>query len=209
MRLLSSRSVIVMVPPALGRSGPRRPTKAPSRAATFREVARGIVAKDRYDRRAGFSVDTAGAIARALERAYAQGFADAQVPTPSPSSQQARADANGPVEWMLIPPRPRNAFWTICLFSLGRDPAAMDGTGRLCATALPNGRPGWRLVTEHIREDKPFSEVTLRPLLRLGLLGLVHAPELYLVVSARGQATWRQFLERGGQFPEDLTEPDR
>ncbi len=198
-----------MALPARERSGPRKPAKTPSRTAAFREIARDIVAKDRYDRRAGFSVDTAGAIARALEHAYAQGFAEAQVPPSSSSSPQAREDANGPVEWILIPPRPGHAFWTICLFSLGRDPAARDGTGRLYPTALPNGRPGWRLVTERIREDKPFSEATLRPLLRLGLLGPVHAPEPYLVVSARGQATWRRFFERGGQLPEDLTEPDR
>ncbi len=93
----------------------RKPAKTSSRTATFREAARGIVAKDRYDRRIGFSVDTAGAIARALERAYTQGFADAQAPPAQSSTPQAKDDANGPVEWVLIPPRPRNAFWTICL----------------------------------------------------------------------------------------------
>ena len=190
------------------RSGPRKPGKTQARTAAFREIARGIVAKDRYDRRAGFSVDTAGAIARALERAYAEGFADAQAPIPSPSAPILREDAKGPVEWMLIPPRPRNAFWTICLFILGRDPAVTpDGTGRLDPVHLPNGRPGWRLVTD--RYDKPFGFTTLRPLVRLGLLGPVHAPEPYLVVSARGQATWWHFVERGGQYPEDLTEPGR
>ena len=108
-------------------------------------------------------------------------------PIPSPSAPILREDAKGPVEWMLIPPRPRNAFWTICLFILGRDPAVTpDGTGRLDPVHLPNGRPGWRLVTD--RYDKPFGFATLRPLVRLGLLGPVHAPEPYLVVSARGHA---------------------
>ena len=200
----------VMDPNARERSGSRKPGKDASRAAAFRETARAIVAKDRYDRKAGFSVDTAGAIARALERAYAQGFADAQA-SPSPSFMPEGCEgANGPMEWVLIPPRPRNAFWTICLFTLGRDPAVMPGgTGRLYPTALPTGRPGWQLVTQHGHEDKPFGHATLRPLVRLGLLGPVHAPEPYLVVSARGQATWRRFLERGGQYPEDLTEPAR
>ena len=189
-------------------SGSRKPAKALARTAAFREIARGIVAKDRYDRRAGFSVDTAGAIARALERAYAQGFADAQAPPTPPAMPPEREDAQGPVEWMLIPPRPRNAFWTICLFTLGRDPTVTpDGTGRLYPTALPSGRPGWRFVTD--RYDKPFGHATLRPLVRLGLLGPVHAPEPYLVVTAHGQATWRRFLERGGQYAEDLTEPAR
>ncbi len=54
------------------RPGPHRPAKDPYRTAAFREAAREIVHKDRYDRRAGLSVDTAGTIARALERAYGQ-----------------------------------------------------------------------------------------------------------------------------------------
>ncbi len=38
----------------------------PRRKARFREIARGIVAKDRSDRKYGLTVDTAGAIAQAL-----------------------------------------------------------------------------------------------------------------------------------------------
>lgn len=196
------------------RSGQRRPSKDLHRTAAFREAARAIVFKDRGDRRAGLSVDTAGAIARTLERAYAQGFADAQAPTPppeaAPSADAAGAGATGPVEWVLIPPRPRDAFWTICLFVLGRDPAAMlDGTGHLYPAMTPSGRPGWQLVTHTDREDKPFGQTTLLPLVRLGLLDATQEPDRRLVVSARGLATWQRFLERGGQFPEDLTDPAR
>lgn len=191
------------------RSRPQRPAKTPSRTAAFREAARAIVAKDRYDRRVGLSVDTAGAIARALERAYMQGFADAQAPAPSSPALSGDGNAgyegNAPVEWILIPPRPRNAFWTICLFTIGRDPAVMPA-GHLQPMVLPSGRPGWQLITGHGR-DKPFRQPTLLPLLRLGLLGLVHESDQRLVVTARGLTTWRRFLERGGQFPEDLTEP--
>ena len=46
--------------------------RTPSGKIWYREAAREIVAKDRYDRKNGFTVDTAGAIARALERAYRQ-----------------------------------------------------------------------------------------------------------------------------------------
>jgi hypothetical protein len=196
------------------RPGPRRPAKDPYRKAAFREAARTIVYKDRDDRRAGLSVDTAGAITRALERAYAQGFADAQVPASSPpvppDAGAADDEANGPVEWVLIPPRPRDAFWTICLFTLGRDPAAApDGAGHLYPTMTPSGRPGWQLVTRTGREDKPFGQTTLLPLVRLGLLDPMREPDRRLVVSARGLATWRRFLERGGQFPGDLTDPAR
>jgi hypothetical protein len=189
--------------------GPRKPAKAPSRTAVFREIARGIVGKDRYDRRAGFSVDTAGAIARALERAYVQGFTDAQAP-PSPPAMPRSEDAHAPVEWILIPPRPRDAFWTICLFTLGRDPTAEpDGAGYLYPTLLPSGRPGWQLVAGHGHDEKPFGQATLRPLVRLGLLCPVNAPEPCLIVTARGLATWWEFLARGGQYPEDLTDPPR
>ena len=77
-----------------------------------------IVAKDRHDRRYGFAVDTAGAIARALERAYRQGFAEAHSEPPAPEEPANKSDAA--IEWALIPPRPRNAFWSICLFICGR-----------------------------------------------------------------------------------------
>jgi hypothetical protein len=52
--------------------------------------------------------------------------------------------------------------------------------------------------------DQTESAITIG---RNAQLGPVHAPEPYLVVSARGQATWWRFLERGGQYPEDLTGP--
>ena len=111
---------------------------------------------------------------------------------------------------ILIPPQPREAFWTICLFTLGRDlSATLDGTGHLRPTITPSGRPGWQLVTRAGRKDKPFGQATLLPLVRLGLLDPAREPDRRLVVSARGLATWRRFLERGGQFPEDLPGPAR
>ena len=189
-------------------SGLRKPAKDPYRAASFREAARGIVHKDRNDRRSGFSVDTAGAIARALERAYAQGFADAQAPPPVPVLPEAAAGiaaATEPVEWVLIPPRPRDAFWTICLFTIGRDAAAAaDEAGHLHLVATSSGKPGWQLVSRHGLE-KPYSDGTLQPLVRLGLLDAVQVPDRRLIVSALGRATWWRFLGRGGQFPDDLT----
>ena len=56
---------------------PRKPSLDTYRKARFREEDRGIVFKDRDDRKYGRAVDTAGAIGRAMERAYRQGFADA------------------------------------------------------------------------------------------------------------------------------------
>jgi hypothetical protein len=51
----------------------KKPRADVYRKVRFRELAREIVGKDRHDRRAGYAVDTAGSIARALERAYRDG----------------------------------------------------------------------------------------------------------------------------------------
>ena len=48
---------------------PRQPDADPLRKVRFREAARDIVARDRNDRKYGLAVDTARAIARAMERA--------------------------------------------------------------------------------------------------------------------------------------------
>lgn len=196
-------------------SGAHKPAKNPHRMAAFREAARAIVFKDRYDRRAGMSVDTAGAIARALERAYAQGFADAQAPSRGTMENlpEAGRSASGrsaePLEWILIPPRPRDAFWTICLFTLGRETAIpAKASGHLVAVQTPRGTVGWQLVSR-TGIEKPFGRATILPLLRLGLLHAEDEPERCLVISDLGRATWQRFVDRGGQFPEDLTSPFR
>ena len=187
----------------MSRNGVRRPDADPIRKARFREAAREIVAKDRHDRKYGFPVDTAGAVARAMERAYRQGFVEAQ----GEQSMLAADDvqAGDAIDWALIPPRPRTAFWTICLFVLGKGERT-DGAGHLVPATTERGTPGWRLVLPSGNFEKnPLGEKTIVPLVRLGPLELaVGAPER-LLVSARGRATWWRFLERGGQYPEDLT----
>src|SRR3546814_17675698 len=79
-----------------GAPGRLRPD--PRRKARFREIARGIVAKDRYNRKYGIAVDTAGAIAQALERAYRDGVRD----DPAAAFQAPEQDDAGPLEWALI-----------------------------------------------------------------------------------------------------------
>lgn len=70
----------------------------PHRKAKFREIARGIVAKDRYNRKYGLAVDTAGAIAGALERAYRQGLAGSRLDR----QPQSRTSETGPLDWALF-----------------------------------------------------------------------------------------------------------
>ena len=117
-----------------GASGRLRPD--PRRKARFREIARGIVAKDRYNRKYGIAVDTAGAIAQALERAYRDGVRD----DPAAAVQAPEQDDAGPLEWALIPPRPRDAFWSICLYTLGRD-TDLPRDGHLAPAITERGTP--------------------------------------------------------------------
>jgi hypothetical protein len=179
----------------------RIPPADPRRKARFREIARGIVAKDRYNRKYGLAVDSAGAIAQALERAYREGIrVDSYAPAPV-----AEIDDTGPLEWALIPPRPRDAFWTICLFTFGRE-TDQPREGYLTSAPTERGTPGWLLVVEGYRPEKPIADRTIAPLVRLRLLG--HRPDGSggLTVTERGAQTWQSFCQQGGRYPEDLTD---
>lgn len=172
----------------------------PRRKARFREIARGIVFKDRHNRKCGIAVDTAGAIAQALERAYQDGVRDGPAPTPLPGQPET-----GPLEWALIPPRPRDAFWSICLFILGRGAGPGRG-GYLVPAVTERGTPGWTLATSAHGLDRVIADRTTSSLVSLGLIE--RAPDLpvRLLVTERGAETWTLFCQRGGQFPEDLTD---
>jgi hypothetical protein len=140
-----------------------------------------------------------------MERAYRQGFADAQSETPPPKTAAGTNDAM--LEWALIPPRPRTAFWSICLFALGRQADRPETGAHLARTITGRGTPGWRLVLPERPDfaDKVIGERSVLPLIRLGLLEMAAGGAERLLLSARGEATWRKFLERGGHYPEDLT----
>lgn len=169
----------------------------PRRKARFREIARGIVFKDRSDRKYGLTVDTAGAIAQALERAYRDGAA-----TLAPVPEQSDT---GPVEWALIPPRPREGFWSICLAILGGD-GSRSRDGHLAPALTERGTPGWAIVTEGRSLGRVIGERSIRPLIRLNLLD--HAPDRpdHLILTERGRKTWLVFCQRGGRYPEDCTD---
>lgn len=127
---------------------PRKHQPDPHRKVRFREAARDIIAKDRYDRRYGRTVDTAGAVAHALERAYREGFADAQSEPRTPDIPIE--PIAGAIEWALIPPRPRNAFWSICLFICGRGDATGSG-GYLVPVTTVRGTAGLEPVPAEAR----------------------------------------------------------
>ncbi len=70
------------------------------RLGRFRTVARDILMRDREARRLRLAVDTSGAIARALERAYQDGRKDAEAGPAEMPAPQPRA-----LQWAEIPRR--------------------------------------------------------------------------------------------------------
>lgn len=189
------------------------PPRDAKRAAEFRERARQIVRKDRGDRKLGLTVDTAGAIARALADAYARGFAEASSGSAVFSSKLPSEDQADIVEWMLIPPRPRSAFWTACLFILGDDDEAgprdaANTLGYLATATTARTTPGWQVVgRQGYVHHWVIADRSVRPMVRLGLIEAHGTAPNRLVITAKGEGTWREFLRRGGRFPDHL--PDR
>jgi hypothetical protein len=138
-----------------------------------------------------------------MERTYRQGFETAQLERPVPSSKPP--DAEDALDWVLIPPRPRSAFWTVCRFMLGRD-GEQERDGHLVPLITERETPGWQLVMSDGGFEKAIGEKTIVPLVRLGLLENAGDGPKQLLISNRGRATWRLFLQRGGHYPEDLTQ---
>src|SRR5690349_18369103 len=121
------------------------PTADQARKARFREMARDILAKDRRDRKSGLTVDSGGAIARALERAYQLGVAATQ--NPLDLTKVEVGEDSQVLQWAMIPPRPRHAFWAICLFIYGPQASANDNRdGYLVPASTKKGTAGWQLV---------------------------------------------------------------
>jgi hypothetical protein len=176
----------------------RQPPPDPIRKIRFREAAREIVAKDRHNRKYGYAVDTAGAIARAMERAYRQGFTDAHSKAPAPLETVAET-TDSAIEWVLIPPRPRMGFLEhlpVCAWAGGatgeRRPSP-PGHDRTRHRRMATGGPGpARLGQAHWGENDHATGPV-----RLGLLEKADGKgERLLLSTARGKATWQRFVER-------------
>ena len=157
----------------------------------FREIARDIVAKDRLDRKYGRSVDTAGAISRAMENAYRRGFLEALSPA---ESSNAGVEGLPALEWEMIPPRPRNALWRICFACFGygdREPRNVS-----LAKALNKlGIVAWCLIEQNSQSDYSVSDRTINPLVRLDLLAARENGAL--AITERGRLTWLRYVESG------------
>ena len=190
----------------------RRSPADHQRKTLFRETARSILRTDRVKRGFGEAVDTAGAIARAMEQAYRLGLEDS-LAEPG-AAERARPPATTLVQdgtcdamtWGLIPPRTRNTFWSICLAALGRE-GRTTTSSHLIPVVTPRGTAGWQLVVpDRQTYEKSVGEGTIVTLVRLGLLQPAATGNARVVLTDFGINTWNRFCERGGRWPDDLVD---
>ena len=196
-----------------GRSTPRitgrRPSGYADRKRQFRETARDILHMAKVKRQSGEAVDAAGAVARAMEKAYRLGFEDALTGQGSADAVAtvgpAVAPQNEALDWTLIPPRTRGTFWSICLAALGREGKTATPS-YLEAIPTRGGTLAWQLVVPDRQPyEKRVGDGTITTLFRLGLMDYGD-DETRVVLTDYGIRTWNRFCERGGQWPDDLVE---
>lgn len=164
------------------------------RYAEFKELARNIVWNDRGKRKYGYSVDTAGAIACALEKAYQRGRKEERDGEPSYPDQAP----NSPIEWKLIPSLPRRAFWSVSLFILGRSEKEKPSQGGLeLIRDARNGKLRWVIIRNWSEPDQcdlsfSWGPRAIQTLIKLGLL--IPTEDRKLEISELGKRTWNQAL---------------
>lgn len=164
------------------------------RLAEFKEIARNVVWNDREKRKYGYSVDTAGAITRALEKAYQRGRKEERDGAPSYPDRTP----GSPIEWKLIPSLPRRAFWSVCLFILGRSEKEKPSQGGLeLIRDERDGKLRWVIIrswSEPNKYDLSFSwgPRAIQTLIKLGLL--IPTEDRKLEISELGKRTWNQAL---------------
>ena len=179
------------------------------RKRQFRETARHILHMAKVKRQMGEAVDTAGAVARAMEQAYRLGFDDVLKGPEGSGADDATALASAAnsdaMTWTLIPARTRSTFWSICLAALGRDGRSATSS-YLELVPTRRGTLAWELVVPDGQiYEKSVGNGTIVTLLRLRLLKEADE-ESRVILSDYGIRTWNRFCERGGRWPDDLVE---
>lgn len=168
-----------------------------TRKGEFREIARDIVWKDRYSRKTGKSVDTAGAIASAMAQAYKLGMAHGNTAS---TSQTEGAPTNDAPTWNSIPRRAREVFaviqqWGMPVQHRVASGYPMDKTDQWI-TYWDHGDqlPADRRFTVH----QAYSVSTLAPLIKMGLMEEAKAGNgVLLVTTEKGKKTWRRAIQDG------------
>lgn len=165
------------------------------RKLVFNEIARQIIARDRLARKYGRSQNTIGEIARMLEWAYLAGGDGETFENPNALPAQEGAAV---VDWIEIPPRPREVFWELCSLRIGDDPAQHSGSDlKLFAKLDEGGKLKWGVQThDQCSSDFGWSESTITPLLKLGLLEPDECASNSLRITKKGLNTWVAYKQR-------------
>ncbi len=174
------------------RKDPRR-TRSSRRKAIFNEIARRIVARDRAARRYGWSQNTIGEIARNLEWAFTQGVEGETFERPSRLDEE---ESDAAVDWIDIPPRPREAFHD--LFWMRHETAQDSGLDvQLFARRYKDGNLRWSSdPRDQSKYDFGWSASTITPLVKLGLLEPVENAPGVLRITKKGLNTWAAYKRR-------------
>ena len=162
-------------------------------------------------RQFGEAVDTAGAVASAMERAYQLGFEEsskgstASTPEVAVANGTAAHERDDAMSWTAIPARTRNTFWSICLAALGRE-GRTETPSYLESLPTRRGTLAWQLVVPDRRTyEKTVGDGTIVTLVRLGLMKKA-TDHSRVTLTDYGISTWNRFCERGGHWPDDLVE---
>jgi hypothetical protein len=188
-----------------------KPSKiSAEQSAAFREIARELVQSDRWNRKNGRNQDFAGTIRRALEKAYLAGYQAGLDGSPPPASEPRIHSPNEPMSWLLIPPRPREAFACICRWSLGGEIRFADEPWPFLEKRdVLYRNPYWVVFTVDTRKNvKPlfpdgqsYGDRTIQPLLKLELLAQIDDVKTpTLTLTRKGAATWWKKVAESGDF---------
>lgn len=169
-----------------------------ARRLMFRETARHIVRTDRERRKYGLTVDTAGAIARALEQAFKAGAKLGD--TALEPRDGSKSGGKQPQQWLELPPRPRAALWTICLWSLG------SGTPPIpeCPISIRLQSNRWAIKVDTGSDREPltsdYGDRTIKPLIKLGLLEAIGDQTTSLRLTNLARTIWRRAVVKDRMF---------
>lgn len=167
------------------------------RKGEFKEVARGILHKDRYSLKHRISVDTGGSIARALENAYKLGLAHGS--QKEPAQEHIIDDPDGPLSWNAIPAKSRNIldrifrFKWIVMYKKNADPYAKNPDKWVCYWDWGDKKP----PSNQFELAQSFSVSTIAPLIRLGLMRENKSNDVHtLLPTKKGMQTWQDAMRQ-------------
>jgi hypothetical protein len=157
--------------------------------AEFNDVARRIIRTDRQSRKFGISQNTIGQIERALVDAYLRG---------QQGNEVVRLKTNvieGAINWVEIPPRARDTLRSMTYSYCARfsEPTFQAA---LLIQVTEKGKIRWAFVHDDVISDRIVSNGSVAPLLRMGLVAVVHEEEQILSITRKGQLTCLEYWRR-------------